>query len=195
MKTLKGFTSTNERRRASRLAWRPSAVEAKAVPAFTLIETIIYLGLFGILMGGAVVAAYNLFESSSRGQTHALVQEESDFLIAKINWVLSGTKSVTTPPAGVPGSSLTVAKWDTALGDPMVVALSGTDITLSRGGNPAVVLNNSNVRITSLVFTHTLASGDGLNPESVNTTLTLTALTPTGQPVTRTVGSTVYLRH
>lgn len=164
-------------------------------PAFTLIETIIYLGLFGILMGGAVVAAYNLFEASHRAQTHALVQAESDFLIAKVQWVLSGVRSVTTPAAGTPGSTLTVAKWDTSLGDPMRIALSGTNMTLQRGTGPEVVLNNSNVRITSLVFTHTSATGDGLNPESVNARITLTAQAPTGSPVTRTVETTMYIRH
>ena len=52
---------------------------------FTLIETIVYLALFSILMGGAIVAAFNIFESAGRQQTHTMLQEEGNFLIAKIN--------------------------------------------------------------------------------------------------------------
>lgn len=161
---------------------------------FTLIEALVYLALFSILMGGAVVAAYNLFDSSTKVGTRTMLQEESDFMTAKIDWVLSGAKGITAPIAGMKGSSLTVAKWDTSLGDPMTIAESGGQLFLTRGANAPVVLNNTNTTITAILFNHIEGSGDGTVPEAVETVLTVSAYTPTGMLVTRTATSTSYLR-
>lgn len=161
---------------------------------FTLIEALVYLALFSILMGGAVIAAYNLFDSSLKVGTRTMLQGESDFMLAKIDWVLSGAKGVTAPAAGVVGSALTVAKWDTSAGDPMTVSVSGGNLMLTRGTNPAVTLNNTNTRIDSVRFNHIQGSGDGITPEAVETVLTISAMTPTGLSVVRTATTTTYLR-
>ncbi len=162
--------------------------------AFTLIEALVYLALFSILMGGAAIAAYNLFDSSTKAGTRTMLQEESDFMMAKIDWVLSGAKAVTAPSAGVVGSSLVVAKWDTSLGDPMTIASNGGNLTLTRGTNPTVTLNNTNTTVSAISFNHIKNSGDGTVPEAVETVLTISALTPTGATVIRTATSTVFLR-
>lgn len=161
---------------------------------FTLIEALVYLALFSILMGGAAITAYNLFDSATKVGTRTMLQEESDFMMAKIDWVMSGAKAVTAPASGVTGSSLTVAKWDTSLGDPMQVTQSGTELLLTRGTNASVVLNNTNTTIVSVSFNHIEGSGDGTVPEGVETVLTVSANTPTGATVTRTATSTAYLR-
>jgi type II secretory pathway pseudopilin PulG len=161
---------------------------------FTLIEALIYLGLFSILMGGATVAAYNLFDTSVKIGTRTMLQEESDFMMAKIDWALSGAKAVTAPSAGFTGSSLIVAKWDTSLGDPMTVAKNGGNLTIAFGTNPAVILNNSNTLVSSVTFNHIQGTGDGTVPEAIETVLTISANTPTGALVTRTATSTVFLR-
>lgn len=161
---------------------------------FTLIEVLIYLALFSILMGGAVVAAYHLFDSSTKTGTRTMLQEERDFMMSKIDWVLGGAKAVTAPSAGVIGSSLTVVKWDTTLGDPMTVAVSGGNLVLTRGTNLPVLLNNTNTTVSNISFSHIKDSGDGTVPEAVETVLTLSALTTTGAVVTKIATSTVYLR-
>lgn len=161
---------------------------------FTLIEALVYLALFSILMGGAAIAAYNLFDSAVKVGTRTMLQEEGDFMIAKIDWVLSGAKAVTAPAAGVTGSSLTVAKWNTALGDPMMVTKNGSELLLTRGTNAPVVLNNTNTTIDSITFNHIEGAGDGTVPEAVETVLTISAYTPTGVYVKRTATSTTYLR-
>ena len=169
-------------------------ISHKPSRAFTLIEAIIYLALFSILMGGAAIAAYNLFDASTKAGTRTMLQGESDFMMAKIDWVLSGIKAVTAPAAGVTGSSLIVAKWDTSLGDPMTVAINGENLTLTRGTNPTVILNNTNTFVSSVAFNHIKNSGDGTVPEAVETVLTIWALTPAGATVTHTATSTVFLR-
>lgn len=161
---------------------------------FTLIEALVYLSLFAILMGGAVVAAYNLFEAAERGATHVMLQEETDFLLAKVAWTLSGASGVTAPAAGATGSALTVAKWDTSLGSPFVLARSGNNLTLTRGTGAAALLNNTNVEVRSIAFKHIEGAGDGINPDSVETVITTAARTPNGFLLTKTATTTSYLR-
>jgi len=165
----------------------------------TLIEALVYLALFSILMGGSVAAAYGMFESSDRNQTKILLQQEGDFLIAKINWVLSGVQAINLPPVGSAGSILSVNKAigvDLATGQPIIisvgVSLSGTDINLSRAGNPGQPLNNSLVRVSNLIFIHNF--GGGADPESLQASFTLSAKAPNGMDVKQDFATTKYLR-
>src|ERR1051326_3407389 len=87
---------------------------------FTLIETLIYLALFGIMMGGITVVTYGLIESAGKNQTKILVQEEAGFLLGKLNWALTGASGMTVSP-----SSLTVNKFGFA-SNPLVFNVSGT---------------------------------------------------------------------
>lgn len=161
---------------------------------FTLIEAIVYLALFTILMGGGVAAAFNLFEAASRGDTRTMLQEETDFLIAKVNWTMSGAQAVTAPSTGATGGALTVVKWDTSVGNPIVIARNGTNLVMTKAGGSEIILNNTNVQITDLSFTHVAASGDGVDPESVTGVITLSARTPSGAVLYRQATTTVYLR-
>lgn len=198
MKTAHGFTSTNEKRRARLRVWRLSVVEAKPASGFTLIETIIYLALFGILIGGAVVASANLFESSGRAGTIAMLQEEGDFIEGKIDWVLYGAQAVTAPSSGVSCTTtctLTTIKWDASGGNPFTVALTGSNLTLARSGGTPAILNNTNTLVTAFSVNHVAASGDGVNPEGVVVAFTLSASTPNGMTITRDFSTTNYIRH
>ena len=165
---------------------------ARQSAGFTLIEAIVYLALFAIVMGGAIVSSYSIIESMGRNQSKAIVQEEGDFLIGKINWAISGASSVDDPPAGSTGSSLSVTKWDPLITSPVAIALSGTDATIKRGAGAAQTLNNDNVQVTTLSFRHLYPGGT--NPESVETALTLSARTPNGFIITEDFSSTNYLR-
>jgi hypothetical protein len=51
---------------------------------FTLIETIIYLALFSIVIGGALAATILLFESAGHDTTGARLQGEGAFILSKI---------------------------------------------------------------------------------------------------------------
>jgi type II secretory pathway pseudopilin PulG len=172
-----------------------SKITRKSAGGFTLIEVIVYLALFAIMFGGAMTVAYNVIESSGRNQTRALLQEEGDFLIAKINWTLSGAQTVVLPNPGSPSSVLTVNKFD---GTSVTVNLNGQTVQLVNSID-TYQLNNSSALVQvvpspSLVFTHTSSSGDGVNPEKVDAKFTLTANTPTGAVMTQDFFTTVYLR-
>lgn len=161
---------------------------------FTLIEAIVYLALFSILMGGGVVAAYSLFDATTRAGTRTMLHEETDFLLGKIDWALSGAEAVTAPGAGSAGSTLTIAKWDAAFGDPLVIARNGDNLVMTRGGGAAEILNNTNVSVTSVSFEHVADPGNGTVPEYVVAVIRTSAPTPAGMLLSRVGTTTVYLR-
>ena len=177
----------------------------KTISGFTLIETIVYLALFSILMGGIVLTAYNLFEGAGRNQVQAMVNNEGTFLIGKIQWALSGTQSVDQPVSGTVGSQLLVNKviGVDSLGAPVIMPVSitcSTECSMAVPGNllmatsgPSVVLNNSNIRITHLGF---MVSGSGSfnDPIRVEASTTVTAVTPNGMLISRDFFATGYLR-
>lgn len=166
---------------------------------FTIIEAAVYLGLFGLLMGGAIVAAYNSAQGISRGSRHAMLQEEGNFVMAKINWALAGAQSVSSPSTGSSGSLLSVNKTVglDASGNPIVVpvsvGLTAGALYIDTGTGPQI-LTNPEVRVTRLSFVHLVASGNGLDPERVEASTTLTARTDSGLLVSEDFSAVTYLR-
>jgi Tfp pilus assembly protein PilE len=163
---------------------------------FTLIEAIIYLGLFALLIGGAVLAAYDVFESSGRGATHAILQEEGEFVLAKVAWTLSGARAIAAPTiasgsCSASSPTLAAVKWDPALGT-VEVTQTSSNATISRDGGAAVPINSSSVSISSLSFTHCWAGG--ANPDSIATRFTLTMRTPNGMVISQDFSNTDYVR-
>lgn len=63
------------------------SIEAKQ-GGFTLFEVLIYIGLFSFIMGGAMLGAYQMIESSTRTNTRSIIIEETNFLTRKIEWAL-----------------------------------------------------------------------------------------------------------
>ena len=152
---------------------------------FTLIETVIYLALFAIIVGGLIIAAYGLFENSGRNQTKSMLQDEQNFVLNKILFSLESANSVSAPASGASGSALTFTTYG---GSTVTVALSGTNVIWNGGVLP---LNNSNVSVTQLTFTH---AGNSTNPESIKIDMTVSTKAPSGQTITQIASATRYIR-
>ncbi len=172
-------------------------------PGFTLVETLVYLGLFAILIGGAFTAAYGIVQSSGSNQTRTMIQEEGDFLIAKITWSLSGVQVINQPLVGTPGSLLSFNKVtgldanNQPIVAPVSIGLVGDDMQVSYPSNPVpntFILNNSNVVISNLVFTHDSVSGNSIKPESLESTFTVSAHTPDGSLISQDFSTTIYMK-
>lgn len=168
----------------------------KTAKGFTLIETVIYIALLGMLMSGTVVGAYQIFESTGRDRTKTMLQEEGDFLIAKVAWALSGAETmhspvITAPPCSATSTSLSLTKRDSSVGL-LSFSHSGTNIFITQKEEPPALLNNANIEIISLSFKR--CSNGGINPESVETSIILGARTPNGSIVSRTFSSVNYLQ-
>lgn len=153
---------------------------------FTLIETLIYLALFGILIGGAVVAVYSLLEGGGRTQTRTLIQEEGNFLISKISWALSGAESV----AILTSDKLSITKWSPYPSNPVVIGLDTGNMTISKNGaTPATVLNNTDLSVSNLNFVHNYSDG-----ESVSFSFTLKGRTPNGVDISQDFSGEKFMR-
>lgn len=114
---------------------------------FTLMETLIYMALFGILMTGAITATYQLLTGGSRIETAVAVQEEGNFINRKINWALIGATGVVSG-----GSTLTITRPDLGAESPLVIFASSTELMLKRGSAEAVPLNTQSLPVNHLAF-------------------------------------------
>src|SRR3989344_4301766 len=121
---------------------------------FTLIETIMYIGLLAVLMTGAVAASYEIIQSSSLTSSRNQVQEESGFVLRKISWALIGMQSYTLPST----SELVLTKYD---GTTVGIKRSGSAIVIQENGGTFLPLTTDHVDITSLVFTNIPGVGSG----------------------------------
>ncbi len=160
---------------------------------FTLIETIIYIALFSILIGGGVTTAYSLIESSDRNQTETLLTDESLFLFSKIRWIISQTDTIQNPPINTSRQSLTVTPWNRDIGNTVTIAFIGTNITLQKDTNSEIILNDSRVLVSHVQITHTLPIGTNTEPEFIETTYTLSARTKEGSTLSHEFSDRVYV--
>jgi len=149
---------------------------------FTLIEVVVYLALFGILFTGAVVGAYSILESTGKNYTRAVMQEEGEFMLAKINWAVSNASTAQVPSGGV--------LMATVDGTDLEFKLDGTDLMLSRDSEAALPLNGSEVTINNLYFIDITAAG----PAGINYGFNIESKTADGATLTSSFDSTAYLR-
>ncbi len=138
---------------------------------FTLIETLVYLAIFSMVIGGIVSATYLLLQSSGKVQTNAMLLQEEQFLMATFERLVGQS------------TSATVSSGVLTLSGPNTIGLSGTNLELN-----SVALNNTNVRVTRAAFS---VSG---SPIGVTADITVEANAPNGQIVTYSASTTKYLR-
>jgi len=112
---------------------------------FTLIEVLLYLGLFGIIFSGLLVSVFAIIESIGRGDASSMAQIEGDFLLAKIGSSMNGASSfeVLNP------SNLKINSPKAA-----VFKQNGNFLEINN-----IPLNNSISRVENLEFRDTGAEG------------------------------------
>jgi type II secretory pathway pseudopilin PulG len=161
---------------------------------FTLIEALVYLGLFALIMSGFLVAVSNIFQTTDRTQTKAMLQEEGDFLLAKINYALTGASNVTLPTTVTPGNSLSLTKAGTTL----TFTYDTSNPNNKKLNLNSSTLNNLNVSVETggSIFSHTCSSTPCSSAplESVTASFTLQTKTPNGFTYTEGFQTTKYLR-
>lgn len=156
---------------------------------FTLIETLVYLALYALIMVGAMTALYSIFASSARNAEIAMVEEEGNFLVGKIEWVLSNAETIQLPANE--GAELDLTRED---GSQVALWRTGSSLRIEINGAAPETLNNSNTRISDLSFIHTLPTSDGIDPERIEASFTLHATTSDGFALDRDFKTTHYVR-
>jgi type II secretory pathway pseudopilin PulG len=127
---------------------------------FTLIETILYIGLLSILIGSTLFSAYSLIEGSDTTRAAFVAGEEANFILKKMNWALTGATAITSPAAGATSTSLILTRSGLPPGEnPLTFGFSAGVIELTRGTGASAPLSTENVVVEDLVFTHQAPSG------------------------------------
>ncbi len=142
---------------------------------FTLLETIIYIGLFSLIFSGIFVSIYPILFGAERLTKNIAIEGESAFIIAKIDYALSHTITsedggIISPLAGAPASNELIIGTDTdnngTFDDekfrfvvdnsnafctaPLVCKM----LTLSEDGAAALPLNGGRVYVENFSVTH-----------------------------------------
>ena len=151
----------------------------KEASGFTLIEVIVYIGLFSLLVGTGFLVAFQLIDGSSDISAKATTEEEGNFVMQKVVWALTGVKSLTTPVSGS-ASELKITKYDGPGGENKIrICLDGDKIKIREGSFLGVCsdveylpLTTDNVAVSNLQFEH-LDSPGGSPPEGTKATTTI----------------------
>lgn len=158
---------------------------------FTLIETIIYVALFGIMFTGIFVSVYPLFTNAERLSRNIATQSESVFILAKINYAIKDTLTspkgeVMTPSEGSTAHTLTLAydgvetyafTLDTSnafCSPPHVCSM----LMMSRDVSAPLPLHAERVSIENFSVTHYAPTGDSLRMLEVSFTANGTPIGP-----------------
>jgi Tfp pilus assembly protein PilV len=115
---------------------------------FTLIETIIYLVLFIIIIGGGMVATYQVIQGTEASYNHVVLQEEANFLLRKIQWALTGATVVSATSSSLVASKPNVAQ--------LTFDVTGGNVRLQRESNTPVILNSSTIAVSNVSFVKTV---------------------------------------
>lgn len=118
---------------------------------FTLFETLIYLALFGFLIGGGFLAAYQIIESSGSIAEKTAIEAEADFIFRKIDWALNG--EIINVSGG--GNTLTIDKIGSA-----------DDAEFEENGG-ILELNGTPLTSSQLIISEFIVTITGGTPESV----------------------------
>ena len=110
----------------------PSFIQHLRVPnmrGFSLIETIVYIALLGLLMAGAILSTYQITQSSYLVGKRDATQEEGNFVLRKIEAAMVGAADVSAS-----GSSLVIDPYP--VGGAMIrIGIDGDgDLYLDRDG-------------------------------------------------------------
>lgn len=122
---------------------------------FTLLETLIYIALFGVLMTGTLVTVYELLLSSEHNKIALAIQEEGTFLQRKINWALSGATAVNVPNS----ETLIITRPDLNSESPLVLRFDEGRVYLEREGGDESILTGEAFVITDVFITTMPAVG------------------------------------
>lgn len=143
---------------------------------FTLIETIIYIALFGFIMTGVIVGAYDLISSTQGSAGKTTVQEEGTFVGRKFEWALSDMSGASIVGGNGCAQTLSITKTGYPR-NPIEFQRNTLSNTIeiregSSGGYTPITTNN--VVASCLTFTPIAASGSG--PAGITITLTINGL-------------------
>lgn len=135
---------------------------------FTLIEILIYIGIFSLIIGGLLLVTFGIVQGSGRLQSNVVVNEEATFVIRKLYWAFAGATGITVPSAG----RLEITNPSFPAGEDPVFELNSGKLMFGRGSGALVQLTTDDVEFSSLVFSKIVEAG---KPDALRAQFTISS--------------------
>lgn len=116
---------------------------------FTIVELLIYIGLLSILLVVLTEIFLSILDLQSEGRAVSSVAQDGRFLIARLNYDLRRSSSITEPATLGETSTNAIVTID---GNPYTFAENGGNLVLTTDGS-SENLNSEGSRVTNLTFT------------------------------------------
>ena len=116
---------------------------------FSLLETLLYLSLLTILVGGIVTFMYTMIEANIKVKTISTANDEASHTLTLMTQYIRNAQSVNSLSV----DTLSLNTFDTP-NSPAVFSLVNNTIVLSLGGNGIVALTSPAVKVSNLTFTN-----------------------------------------
>ena len=141
----------------------------KNLPAFTLVEVILYIALFSSVI--TVFVGFIGMNAQLKGKNEAAFSVDSEALkiFQNISQTAKNASSISFPAEGANASSLSLAV-DTPALTPTVYGLSSGRVQITEGAGQPVFLSSDRVSVTNLTFRN---MSNGTDNELVRVELTL----------------------
>lgn len=133
--------------------------------AFTLIELILFMGIFSILIVVFTDIFITSLKTKSLAESTAYVNQDGRFLLTKLTSDINNANSITAPDLGSTSSTLSLILY----GQPVTFQINNGNLELIDSGGTHV-MNSFNTTITNLAFTR-LGNADGKNSIRINMTV------------------------
>lgn len=117
--------------------------------AFLLIETVVYLFLFTLMMGGSISLFYHLLESNQNLSDLSRRSQEAEYILGKISWLTSDFKDIYSPLPGETSNVLSLMKHS---GNKYILLEQNGEVFLQINDEEALPLNNNGVEVLDLIF-------------------------------------------
>ncbi len=149
------FTSASEKRRMHLCIWRSSAAEAKAVPAFTLIELMVAVSIFAIVMLVGVGALLTMVEVNKRAQGVNAVINNLNAAVEQMSRSIRVGSTYYCGESAVPPASLILSQpEDCPVDGGLLLAFEATD------GDPTDTDDQVVYRLNGTQLERSLEAGD-----------------------------------
>jgi len=154
--------------------------------AFTLLETLLYLALAALILGGILGGVYNLMLAATQDGSRALALQEGNFILGKFLWALEGAKSFVVRDGG---QTLEVNNYN---GNFLTFSFSNGYIELAKDSAGMDPLNSQSTPVANLLFTNIAALGG--QPEGIIINFTIQASGSAGKNTIQNFSLTEYLK-
>ena len=142
----------------------------KSGAGFTLIDTLIYIGLFSLIVSFVLVILYQIIGSYNQNRNRVEVDSEANFMMQKVVWALSGAETINQPAINTTSTVLSLNKFNFPQ-NPLVFDIGSRNLRLTRGGGAPALLGNSRVYVDKIIFEHLPQINS--RPEAIKITLTV----------------------